>query len=48
MRPAGAPLATVRSLAYFVPVIDEVSSLSVSPEYFRHLRHKPDRHTHLR
>jgi hypothetical protein len=49
VRPAGAPpLATVRSLAYFVPVIDEVSSLSVSPEYFQHLRHKIDRHIHLR
>ena len=45
-RPAGAPpLATIRSLAYFVPVIDEVSSLQVGPEYFRYLRQKVERHT---
>jgi hypothetical protein len=49
MRPAGAPpLATARSLAYFVPVIDEVSSLSVGPEYFRYLRQKLDRQTRPR
>jgi len=41
IRPPGAmPLATVRSLAYFVPVIDEVLQLRISPEYFAHLRHK--------
>jgi hypothetical protein len=34
------PLGTIRSLAYFSPVIDEVLSLSVSPEYFRYLRHR--------
>jgi hypothetical protein len=39
------PLATIRSLAYFVPVIEEVSSLRVSPDYFRHLRQKIERHT---
>ena len=40
-RPADAPpLAIIRSLAYFAPVIDEVLSLSVSPEYFRHLRQR--------
>ena len=34
------PLNTIRSLAYFVPVIEEVPSLRVSPEYFRYLRQK--------
>jgi hypothetical protein len=46
MRPAGAPpLATIRSLAYFVPVIGEASSLPVGPEYFRYLRQKVERQT---
>jgi hypothetical protein len=41
MRPEDAPpLGTVRSLAYFVPVIEEVFELRVSPEYFRYLRHR--------
>ncbi len=41
LRPADAPpLAIIRSLAYFAPVIDEVLSLPVSPEYFRHLRQR--------
>ena len=40
-RPAGAPpLATIRSLAYFAPVIEEVLRLEVGPEYFRHLRNR--------
>ena len=40
-RPEGAaPLSTVRSLAYFSPVIEEVLHLPVGPEYFQHLRHK--------
>ena len=40
-RPAGAPpLGTVRSLAYFSPVIEEVLQLKVGPEYFQHLRRK--------
>ena len=34
------PLGTIRSLAYFLPVIEEVQSLHVCPDYFRHLRHK--------
>ena len=39
MRPAGAsPLAVIRSLAYFLPVIEEVLHLDVGPEYFHHLR----------
>jgi hypothetical protein len=41
MRPSDAPpLGTIRSLAYFLPVIDEVLGLRVSPDYFQHLRHK--------
>ena len=44
IRPADAPpLTTVRSLAYFLPVIEEVLSLNVSPEYFQHLRRKVER-----
>lgn len=40
-RPAGSPpLATIRSLAYFLPVIEEVLHLDVSQHYFQHLRHK--------
>jgi hypothetical protein len=40
-RPAAAPpLATIRSLAYFAPVIEEVLRLEVGPEYFRHLRNR--------
>jgi hypothetical protein len=38
-----APLGTIRSLAYFLPVIDEVLSLHVNPDYFRYLRHKIER-----
>jgi hypothetical protein len=41
VRPADAPpLGTIRSLAYFSPVIDEVLQLRVAPEYFQHLRNK--------
>ena len=37
MRPADAPpLGTIRSLAYFLPVIEEVLGMRVSPEYFQH------------
>ena len=44
LRPASAsPLATVRSLAYFQPVIDEVRELKVSDDYFQHLRRRLDR-----
>src|SRR5882724_1909979 len=39
VRPADAPpLGTIRSLAYFLPVIEEVFSLRVSPGYFQYLR----------
>jgi len=43
VRPAGAPpLGAIRSLAYFLPVIEEVRELRVSPDYFRYLRHRLD------
>jgi hypothetical protein len=49
IRPAGSPpLATIRSLAYFLPAIEEVLSLNVSPGYFHHLRHKTERLTQAR
>ena len=38
-RPTHAlPLGTIRSLAYFLPVINEVLGLTVSPDYLRYLR----------
>ena len=41
IRPPGAPpLGMIRSLAYFLPVIEEVLDLRVSPDYFDYLRHK--------
>ncbi|MGA7925134.1 MAG: hypothetical protein WCA20_03945 [Candidatus Sulfotelmatobacter sp.] len=41
IRPAAAPpLGTIRSLAYFLPVIEEVMKLRASPAYFDYLRHK--------
>ena len=41
IRPVGAaPLGTIRSLAYFSPVIEEVLQLQVGQEYFQHLRQK--------
>jgi hypothetical protein len=41
VRPADAPpLGTIRSLAYFLPVIEEVLESRVSPDYFDYLRHK--------
>jgi hypothetical protein len=44
MRPADAPpLGTIRSLAYFMPVIEEVLEMRVSPDYFQYLRHKLQR-----
>lgn len=43
-RPAAAlPLGTIRSLAYFLPVIEEVLALRVSPDYFQYLRHQLER-----
>jgi len=44
MRAADAPpLGMIRSLAYFLPVIEEVLGLRVSPDYFQYLRHKLER-----
>jgi len=34
------PLGTIRSLAYFLPVIEEVLESRVSPQYFDYLRYK--------
>jgi hypothetical protein len=46
IRPDGAaPLGTIRSLAYFTPVIEEVLQMQVSAEYFHYLRHKLQRTT---
>ena len=46
VRPEEAlPLGTVRSLAYFLPVIEEVLHLQTGPEYFRYLRTKLQRLT---
>jgi hypothetical protein len=48
-RPAGAPpLAVIRSLAYFSPVIDEVLHLEAGPGYFQHLRNRLVRMTNNR
>ena len=44
VRPADAPpLVTISSLAYFLPVIEEVLGMPVSPEYFQHVRDKLER-----
>src|ERR1035438_10111587 len=44
MRPADAPpLGTIRSLACFMPVIEEVLEMRVSPDYFQHVRRKLQR-----
>ena len=44
IRPAEAPpLNTIRSLAYFLPVIEEVLELRVNPDYYHYLRHKIQR-----
>jgi hypothetical protein len=40
-----APLNTIRSLAYFLPVIDEVLELQVGQDYFHYLRSKIERLT---
>ena len=44
IRPVDAPpLGTIRSLAYFLPVIEEVLAMRVSLDYFQYLRHKLQR-----
>lgn len=49
VRPADAPpLGTIHSLAYFLPVIEEVLGIRVSPDYFRYLRGKLERTTQSR
>ena len=49
IRPPGAPpLGTVRSLAYFLPVIEEVQQLRVGSDYFHYLRNKLQRSTPTR
>jgi hypothetical protein len=46
IRPADAPpLGTIRSLAYFLPLIEEVLGMRVSPDYFQYLRHRLKRFT---
>ena len=43
-RPTDAPpLGTIRSLAYFSPVIEEVLKLKVGQDYSQHLRYKLQR-----
>ena len=49
MRPSDAPpLGAIRSLAYFLPVIEEVLGLRVSTDYFQYLRHKLERFAPIR
>jgi hypothetical protein len=44
IRPDGAaPLPPIRSLAYFLPVIDEVLATEVDPRYYQHVRNKLQR-----
>lgn len=44
IRPADAPpLTIVRSLAYFLPVIEEVLEMEVGEEYFQYARQKLQR-----
>ena len=46
-RPADAPpLVTIRSLAYFCSVIDEVLASNVSQDYFLYIRSKLQRFSH--
>lgn len=41
IRPSDAPpLGTIRSLAYFLPVIEEVLGMRVHSDYFEYLRYK--------
>jgi hypothetical protein len=38
--PDASPLGTIRSLAYFLPAIEEVLELRIGQDYFLYLRHK--------
>jgi hypothetical protein len=40
---SAAPLTTIRSLAYFSPVIEEVLESRVNPSYYQYLRNKVQR-----
>jgi hypothetical protein len=41
IRPVDAPpLGAIRSLAYFLPLIEEALGLQVAPDYFQYLRRK--------
>jgi hypothetical protein len=42
--PSLPPLAPVRSLHYFLPVIEEVTANPLSPEYLRYLQYKLHSH----
>jgi hypothetical protein len=49
MRPLdAAPLGTIRSLAYFSAVIEEVLQMKVNPEYFLYVRQTLQRATSAR
>jgi hypothetical protein len=41
-------LGTIRSLGYFLLVVEEVLSLRVSPDYFQYLRRKLERIASIR
>lgn len=41
-QPQAIPLQPIRSLAYFLPVIDEILSQSVDPDYLLYLRKRLD------
>ena len=41
--PEALPLGTIRSLAYFVPVIEEVLELKIGQDYFDYLRFRLSR-----
>jgi len=43
-RPKAPPLGTIRSLAYFTSVIEEVLASPVSPVYFEYLRNRIQRY----
>jgi len=42
--PSLPPLAPIRSLHYFLPVIEEVTANPLSPEYLRYLQYKLHSH----
>jgi hypothetical protein len=41
-QPQATPLQPIRSLAYFLPVIDEILSQPVDPDYLLYLRKRLD------